>query len=72
MGRDKQIQGSYGATGPHKVAKQPGKGRRLTSQSKTIIDQVRVALLLNGWTTKTWQNVSAQSSYGSVYTTVST
>ena len=55
----------------HKVAKQPRKCRRLTSQSKTIIDRVR-ALLLSGWTTKTWQNVSAQSSDGGVYTTVST
>ena len=25
----------------HKVAKQPGKGVRLTSQSKTIVDRVR-------------------------------
>ena len=56
----------------HQKAKLPGKGRCLTSQSKTIINWVRVALLLSGWTTKTWQNMSSQSSDGGDYTTVST
>ena len=66
-----QIQGSYGAQELHKKAKQPAKGKRLTSRSKTIIDWVRVALLLSEWTTKAWQNLSPQSSDGGVYTTVS-